>query len=103
MLLLEASTQREFHAGVSDAADAIGKAGGWVISHQFYSKTLAVIACQIPAEALSSFAEALEVVGIKLHRSVPETTGPIDDIAVQLSITFVQDGPDFRREVPAFG
>ncbi|MDR3436231.1 hypothetical protein [Telmatospirillum sp.] len=103
MLLLEASTRRDFHVAVSDAADAIAMAGGWVISHQFYSRTLAVIAFQIPAEALSSFGEALSNVEIKLHQPIPEIAKQSDEIPASLAITFVQDGPDFRRDVPAFG
>jgi hypothetical protein len=103
MIRLEASTRREFHAAVSDAATAVGRAGGWVVSHQFYSNTLAVIAFRLPAAALKSLENAFGLAGIKLHQPVPEAPDKPDEIAVQLAITVVDGGPDVRREVPAFG
>jgi len=104
MLFLEASTRHEFHSAVSAASQAILAAGGWVVSHQFFARSRAVIGCEIPAEALPSFAASLDGNGLSLHQPAPDwpTTGR--DIAVQLAVTIVGDTPDnFRRDVPAFG
>jgi hypothetical protein len=103
MLLLEASTHRDFHDVVSAAADAIAAAGGWIVSHQFFSKSLAAIAFQIPASALHRLGDAFSAIGIKLHHPVPEVANQTDEISVHLAISFVDDGSDFRRAVPTFG
>jgi len=104
MLVLEASTRRGFHEAVHDVVEAINTAGGWVITHQFFSNRLASIAFEIPVGTLAPFAEALRDLGITLHQPVPDRDGAgAGEIAAQLSITFAEEGPDFRREVPAFG
>jgi len=103
MLLLEASTVRDFHDAVSDVAAAIMAAGGWVISHQFFSKALASIAFEIPAAALPGFYRALDDAGIRLHQPGSAGAGTVGDVSAQIALSFVQDQSDFRREVPAFG
>lgn len=103
MLLIEASTKREFHAGVSDAAEAIGTAGGWIVSHQFYSNTLAMISFQMPPAGLPALTGTLATAGITVHSPLPEMTARNGEVAGQLSISFLRDGTDIRRPVPAFG
>jgi hypothetical protein len=103
MIRVDASTHRDFHTAVSDVSEAISSAGGWIVSHQFYSDTLAMIAFQIPATAIASFGAALASAHITLHHALPDSAGKTDDIPVQLSITFARSGPDLRRPVPAFG
>lgn len=103
MLFLEATTQSEFHAGVSDLSQAIVTAGGWVVTHQFFSHARAVIACEIAGSAVSQMAASLEAVGITVHRPAdgwPETDR---EIRMQIALSFIGDREDFRREVPAFG
>jgi hypothetical protein len=103
VLLLEATTRAEFHAAISALSQTIGTAGGWVVSHQFFAQARAVIGCEIPAAALTGMAAALDVAGITLHP--PEGGWPDDtrDLRVQIALSFVATGADFRREVPAFG
>lgn len=103
MVLLEASTRRGFHEAVHDIAEAINAAGGWVVTHQFFSNRLASIAFELPACELAAFAAALGDLGVTLHQPVPDRGTEATEITAQLSITFVQDGPDIRRDVPAFG
>jgi len=103
MLVLEASTRRGFHDAVHDVAEAINAAGGWVVTHRFFSNRLASIAFEIPAGALGAFAGTLTDLGVTLHRPVSDRGLDAGEIAAQISIVFVQDAPDFRREVPAFG
>lgn len=103
MIRLDASTHRDFHAAVSDASEAISTAGGWIVSHQFYSDTLVMIAFQMSAISLASLGAALASAKITLHQDVPEAGEKTGDISAQLSITFVRKGPDLRRPVPAFG
>ncbi|MEO1020193.1 MAG: hypothetical protein AAFY56_21270 [Pseudomonadota bacterium] len=103
MIRIEASTRREFHAAVSDAAEAVTKAGGWIVSHQFFSNSLAVISLEIPAAALPKFGATLASATIKVHQDLPRLEDKTGEVPVQLSITFQHGGPDQRRPVPAFG
>jgi hypothetical protein len=103
MIQLAASTHGDFHVAVRNASDAIGRAGGWILSHQFFSSSLAMLAFQIPAPALGDLGEELSAARITLHQPVPETGGKLADVAVQLSITVLHNGPDLTRPVPAFG
>ena len=73
------------------------------MSHQFYSNALAMIAFQVPASALASLAVALETAQITLHQALPDAGARGSDVKAQLSITFLHDGPDLKRPVPAFG
>jgi hypothetical protein len=103
MLFLEATTRAEFHAAISDLSQAVLSAGGWVISHQFFSHARAVIGCEIAGSAVGQMVSALDAAGITAHPPAggwPETDR---DVRVQIALSFVGDGPDFRREVPAFG
>jgi hypothetical protein len=103
MLFLDATTRREFHAAVSDLAQAILTAGGWVVSHQFYSTARAVIGCEIPGPALPAFACSLASLGVSL--AVPAGGWPATgrEVRAQIALTFGSEGGDVRRDVPAFG
>jgi hypothetical protein len=100
MIQIEASTQREFHAVVSDAGEAVTGAGGWIVSHQFFSNTLAMIAFRIQGSSLSRLYEALREHGVTVHQELPATEA--GEISAQLSITFLRTSGDVRRAVPAF-
>jgi len=100
LIQIEASTEREFHAVVSDAAEAVSRAGGWIVSHQFFSNTLAMIAFRVDGGALNALCAALAHVGVTIHQAIPEAGD--GEISVQLSITFPRASGDLRRQVPAF-
>lgn len=103
MIQIAASTHGDFHVAVRNASDAIGRAGGWILSHQFFSSSLAMLAFQISAPALGDLGAELSGANIALHHPLPETAGKTGDVAVQLSLTVLHTGPDLTRPVPAFG
>lgn len=103
MISLQASIRSEFHAAVRSAVDAISQNNGWVETHQFYSNALAMISCQLPVLALPSIADSLDKAGFTVHHPLPQPSSRNGEVAVQLSLTILNDSPDIRRDVPAFG
>ncbi|HVI52151.1 MAG TPA: hypothetical protein VM661_13135 [Candidatus Sulfotelmatobacter sp.] len=104
MIRQEASSIGDFNVTVAEVERAVMTAGGWVISHQFFSNRLAMLAFNLPRGAEGAFAPALEAAGLSLHQPFPAASpGRGDEVTVQLSISFLHDGLDLRREVPAFG
>lgn len=74
-----------------------------MVTHQFFSNARAVITCEITGSAVSPMASALDTVGITVHRPTDGWPDTDRDIRVQVALSFVGEGRDFRREVPAFG
>jgi len=103
MILLQASTKREFHAAVSTVVDAITQNGGWVVSHNFYSNALAMLSFMLPTKGFSVFEDTMVQAGIALHNPLPQLQKSEDEVSFQLSMSVLNDGPDVRRQVPAFG
>lgn len=102
MIRLEAISRRPFHVAVCDAMDAIAGCGGWIKSHHVYSNMLAVIAFEAPAAQMAPLAAALGEAGIVVDAPPPPAAGEAD-VAGHLSISFLAQGPDVRRTVPAVG
>jgi len=104
MLRISGSTRRERNAVVSDASSAISGCGGWVSDHYLYSNQMAVLNFFLPANQSGALGRALAETGIVLYEPVPESLGEeTKEIMGQLSITFLHDERDLRREVPPFG
>lgn len=103
MIRQEASSRGDFNATVAAVEQAVLAAGGWIVSHQFFSNRLAMLSFYLPRVTEPAFGPALTAAGLILHHPFSGGGGRGDEILVQLSISFSQDGPDLRREVPAFG
>ena len=100
---LEAVTRREQAPALHDIAEAINASGGWIVNHQLYSNAMAMIAFAIAADALAAVADRLAAADIRLvARPDPWPGGRVDQ-HVQIVVTFLHDGPDLARPVPAFG
>ncbi len=102
MIRLEAVSRRPFNVAVCEAMDAIAAHGGWIKSHNVYSNMLAVIAFEAPAAQMAPLAATLAEAGIVVDAPPPPAESE-DDVAGHLSISFLSQGPDVRRTVPAVG
>lgn len=104
MIRQEASSHGDFNVVVAAVEQAVMSSGGWIVSHQFFSNRLAMLSFNLPRGRETAFGAALEATGLSLHHPFPSSSaGRGDEVMVQLSISFLHDGPDLRREVPAFG
>lgn len=102
MIRLEAVSRRPFNIAICDAMDAIAAAGGWIKAHHVYSNIMAVIAFEAPAAEMASLVAALAAAGIAVDPP-PEGGTRAGDLAGHLTISFLSQGPDVRRPVPAVG
>ncbi len=104
MLRLAGATRRERHAVLSEAESAISSCGGWVTDHHLFSNQMATLNFFLPAARSGALARALSALGIALDGAVPERLGEEDkEVFGLLSITFLHNEPDLRRDVPPFG
>lgn len=104
MIQQEASSHGDFNAVVFSVEQAVLAAGGWIVSHQFFSNRLAMLSFALPKMPPVDFGASLTAAGLSLHQAFPDKLpGRGEEVMVQLSITFLNQGPDLRRDVPAFG
>ncbi|HZH13603.1 MAG TPA: hypothetical protein VE057_04485 [Archangium sp.] len=104
MLRVTGITRRERHAALSSAVDAVTSQGGWIAGHQLFSNRMASLDFFLPADRSGALGRALVAAGITLAESVPEALGDeTREVRGLLSLTFLHDEPDLRRDVPPFG
>lgn len=103
MIRLEISAHMDFNIAVDLVSECVGASGGWLLSHQFYSNVMAAFAVFCPPAGVTLLQQALESRGFALHQPVPAPQSDAAEVPIQIALTVVHDGPDFRRPVPAFG
>lgn len=103
MLRIEATRRGAFHPMVDAASACIKRADGWIVAHRFYSDVMAVLTVSCPPEAVATLEAALAEAGFTLHGAASGSPGRGAEVAVQLVLNALHDGPDMRRTVPAFG
>jgi hypothetical protein len=102
-LRISGVTTKDRNLALSELREAISGHGGWIIDHALFSNAAANINFEIPLEAAGRFVEALSDTGYspKIKDGLPVGDG--GDIRGSLQVTFLNDGPDMKRTVPAFG
>lgn len=107
ILRMDGLTKRQHNLALADVSDAVGAAGGWIRDHHVYSNKMAAVAFEVPAAALTALAERLRRAELKVSFADPAAAeriaGKDGDVGIHLSLTFLGDEPDLRRDVPAFG
>lgn len=103
MIRMEAVSRRQFNVAVFEAMDAITGLGGWIKNQQLYSNMMAAIAFELPGDAVGALVAALAAVGIMVEPLPAQTAPTAGDVAGYLSISFLSEGPDVHRPVPAVG
>lgn len=86
---------------ISLITSSITGCGGWVIDHHLFSNMAASINFECPGAALTLLVEELTANSLS-----PDVVGDLpktpDDVRCCLTITFIHDDPDMKRDVPAF-
>lgn len=92
---------------IARARDAITESGGWILDAKLFSNVSINLSFEIPANRIRSLRDALELIELHLSTSSVESIAqhradePSGDIAGSLHITFINDEPDLRIQVPA--
>ena len=101
-LKVEIYTKRERNKAISQLVDAITEADGWVSGHQLFSNMAASISFEIPSVHISELLQTLEGCGFSPRVDNAFEARP-GDVKGTISITFIHEEPDMKRDVPAFG
>jgi hypothetical protein len=103
---IEIITKTERNEAISLVREAINAAEGWIITHQLFSNMSASIIFEMPLGGVEGF-----VANLKNKNFYPQFEGDIpndkgggkSDIKGSITLTFIHDEPDMKRDVPPFG
>jgi hypothetical protein len=93
----------ERNLAISIVRDTILKAGGWIVDHHLFSNIAATINFKIASKSLHVFENTLAHEGFQvfIEGEVPDEDA--GDLLASVSLTFLHEEPDLKRDVPPFG
>ncbi|MEH6632789.1 MAG: hypothetical protein V7776_18375 [Halopseudomonas aestusnigri] len=96
-------TSMERNAAISKVSDAISNSGGWIVNHTLLSNVAATLNFELPSEETEGLLLHLEELSFHpdVDGDVPQ--GKEGDLRGQITLTFIHNNPDLKRDVPAFG
>ena len=104
-MMLSAVTRGDRHQTTADIDAAVSSAGGWIVDHALFSNIAASIRFAVPLPGLAELRRRLVAANVGLDEeslaALDACPAGEDEISVTLSVTFVHDEPDLRREIPA--
>ncbi len=102
-LRISIHTSIERNNAVTKVREAIGECGGWIVSHSFFSNLMATINFEIPMNNAELFIVKLKEVDFNpdIESEIPE--GGKGDLRGQVTLSFLHQDPDLKRDIPAFG
>lgn len=108
LLMLSATTRVNRHAVMQQINDLVVSRGGWIEGHTLFSNIAATFRFVLPAGRLKGFAEAVDGLGVHIDAAAMQALGERAEaeaakaeVSGSLSVTFIHDEPDLRREIPA--
>lgn len=108
LLMLSAVTRVNRHTAMQQINDLVVSCGGWIEGHTLFSNIAATFRFVLPAGRLEGFAGAVDAVGVHLDAASMQALGErvqavaaAAEVSGSLSVTFIHDEPDLRREIPA--
>ena len=107
VLRINGTTRADREEVIARARNAITDSGGWILDAKLFSNVSINLSFEIPASRIGSLRDALESIELHLSTSSLESIAQhgsdeqSDDIAGSLHITFINDEPDLRIQVPA--
>lgn len=96
-------TRTDRNVAIAKVCDAISASGGWVEDQVFFSNKAATIRFEMPLRAIGTFQSRLLEEGLKAHAEAELPVGDSGDTKGAISLTFVHQEPDMKRDVPPFG
>jgi hypothetical protein len=106
-LRLSIITKSDRHQAITICSDTISRNEGWISGHTLLSNMAATLNFEIPTEKIDTFIADLQAAGftpqIEALPKKSRTRNSTEDSKAILSITFIHDDLDLKRDVPAFG
>ncbi|MBC7283771.1 hypothetical protein [Hoeflea sp.] len=109
-MMLSAVTRINRHTVMRVIDDIVVSCGGWIEGHTLFSNIAATFRFVLPASGLAGFALRVNALGVHIDAAGLDAlaarspgAGQAGDAEVSgaLSMTFLHDEPDMRREIPA--
>ena len=96
-------TRMDRNLAISKVCEAISTSGGWIEDQFFFSNKAATIRFEMPFPSTGILQSRLLEEGLKLHAEGELPSGDAGDFRGAISLTFVHQEPDLKRDVPPFG
>jgi len=100
-------TAMERNEAISRVRQVIGACGGWIVDHALLSNLAATINFEVPAGNAGAFVAKLREAEFKpeIDGDLPrgDKGGEAGDLRGQVSLSFIHQEADMRRDVPPFG
>lgn len=102
-LRISITTHMDRNQAITQVRHAITGKGGWIVDHALFSNLSATLNFELPGNQVADLVSALEAAGLQPHigGEIPEDQQ--EDLRGQAALTFIQQDPDLKRDVPAFG
>ncbi len=96
-------TSMERNEAISKVSGAISNSGGWIVNHTLLSNVAATLNFELPYAQVKNFLSHLEEFSFQpdVDGDIPQ--GKEGDLRGQVTLTFIHNNPDLKRDVPAFG
>lgn len=103
LVKLSTITSVERNLVISQVRTAISSHEGWIVDHTFLSNMVATIIFEMPGTEFFGFATDLlnQDIRVKFESPIPDQNE--EEIRGIMSLTFIHDDPDLKRDVPHFG
>jgi len=100
---LSTITAVERNLAITQVRRAISKHQGWIVDHTFLSNMAATLIFEMPSNQFSTFVQELNDLDICVtyDGDVPVSIG--EDTRAIMSLTFIHNEPDMKRDIPHFG
>ena len=102
-LRIELFTKIDRNQAISLVGDLISHSDGWIVSHQLFSNISASIFFGMPSSSIDDFIHSLNQAGFTPSVTDSGSRKKDGDQRGVISITFIHNDPDLKRDVPAFG
>ena len=102
MIRLAGFSRGALNVVLFEAIEAINKSGGWIKDHHSFSNKMATIAFEISAQKVELLIDELSASGVKVEIPSSNSSIKTGDIDASLTITFLTEGLEMHRPVPAF-
>lgn len=96
-------TPQERNEAINLVRQAIGECGGWIVDHALFSNLLATVNFEIPIDKAETLVSKLRGAGFKPEIDGETPSGERGDLRGQISLSFIHQEPEMRRDVPPFG
>ena len=103
MIPVQIHTRQNRNQAITTVKDGVMATQGWIVHHELFSNKAATILAELPAQQVPVFIEYLTDHGLQADKIQVPTRHKGGECRLSVSLTFLHDDPDMKRDVIAFG